>query len=144
MNLRVRKKKNASGSISIHIVDRANRGYKVVESLGSSKDKEEIERLYQKALNRIDELENNLLFTTKRDEKKELLKELLSEYTTQDFIPIGDELIFGRIFDEIGCQNIFSKNTNKNIRKILSSRQFSILPISKSLTTQANSLPLSL
>ena len=118
MNLRVRKKKNASGSISIHIVDRANRGYKVVESLGSSKDKEEIERLYQKALNRIDELENNLLFTTKRDEKKELLKELLSEYTTQDFIPIGDELIFGRIFDEIGCQNIFSKNTNKNIRKI--------------------------
>jgi hypothetical protein len=118
MNLRARKKKNASGSTSIHIIDRSNRGYKVVESLGSSKDKKEIERLYKKALERIDELENNLLFATKRNEKKELLKELLSEYTTQDFIPIGDELIFGRIFDEIGCQNIFSKNINKNIRKI--------------------------
>jgi hypothetical protein len=37
MKLRVRKKKNSSGSISIYIVDRTNRGYKVVESLGSSK-----------------------------------------------------------------------------------------------------------
>ncbi|WP_264299331.1 hypothetical protein [Sulfurimonas sediminis] len=36
MRLRVRKKKNASGSISIHIVDRINRGYKVVESLGEA------------------------------------------------------------------------------------------------------------
>jgi hypothetical protein len=41
MKLRVRKKKNSSGSISIHIVDRTNRGYRVVESLGSSKDAEE-------------------------------------------------------------------------------------------------------
>ena len=37
MRLRVRKKKNPSGSTSIHIIDRTNRGYKVVESLGSSK-----------------------------------------------------------------------------------------------------------
>ena len=50
MSLRVRKKKNKSGSISIVIVDRTNRGYKVVESLGSSKDTEEIEALYQQAL----------------------------------------------------------------------------------------------
>ena len=56
MNLRVRKKKNKSGSISIVIVDRTNRGYKVIKSLGSSKDAEEIEALYQQALKRVDEL----------------------------------------------------------------------------------------
>ncbi len=33
MGLRVRKKKNQSGSISVQIVDRTNRGYKVVETL---------------------------------------------------------------------------------------------------------------
>jgi len=118
MSLRVRKKRNASGSVSIHIVDRTNRGYKLVESLGSSKDEKEIEKLYQKALNRIDELENNLLFVSKSNNKKELLKELLSDLTTQDFIPIGDEIIFGRVFDEIGCKGIISNSSNQSFRKI--------------------------
>jgi len=118
MSLRVRKKKNASGSISIHIIDRTNRGYKLVESLGSSKDEKEIEKLYQKALERIDELENNLLFVSKRNNKKELLKDLLSEVTTQDFIPIGDEIVFGRLFDEIGCKGVISNNSNQSFRKI--------------------------
>ena len=70
MNLRVRKKKNKSGSISVIIVDRKNRGYKVVESLGSSKNEEEIEALYQKALKRIDELEPNLFTIEQKSEKK--------------------------------------------------------------------------
>ena len=117
MRLKVRKKKNRSGSISIHIVDRSNRGYKVVESLGSSKDSDEIKRLYSKALDRIDELENNLLHFSKTNTKKELLKKLLSEYTTQDFIPIGDELIFGRVFDDIGCNRVFENLQMTHIRK---------------------------
>ena len=117
MGLRVRKKKNASGSISIHIVDRTNRGYKVVESLGSSKNPNEIEQLYNQALQRIDEIECNLFYATKTNSKKELLKKLLSEYTTQDFVPIGDELVFGRLFDEIGCSKIF-EDLNIEVRKI--------------------------
>jgi len=118
MGLKVRKKRNKSGSISIHIVDRSNRGYKVVESLGSSKDSDEIKRLYNKALDRIDELENNLFHFSKINSKKELLKKLLSEFTTQDFIPIGDELIFGKIFDAIGCNKVFENLQMTHIRKI--------------------------
>jgi len=118
MRLRVRKKKNSSGSVSIHIVDRNNRGYKVIESLGSSKELNEIEYLYKKALNRIDELENNLFSSFKNNRKKDLLKKLLGEFTTQDFIPIGDELIFGRLFDEIGCNDIFKNIPTAHIRKI--------------------------
>jgi len=38
MSYRVRKKKNSSGSVSIQIIDRKNRGYKVVETIGCSKD----------------------------------------------------------------------------------------------------------
>ena len=115
MRLRVRKKKNKSGSTSILIVDRSDRGYKVVENLGFSKDKQEIEKLYKRALQRIDQLERNLLFISKENNKKESLKELLSNLTTQDFIPIGDELIFGKIFNDIGCKDIFL-NSNAKIR----------------------------
>ena len=117
MSLKVRKKKNSSGSTSIHIVDRTNRGYKVVESLGSSKDEREIESLYNRALERIDELENNLLHISKNNSQKEQLLDILSQITTDNFVPIGDELIFGKLFDDIGCNKIF-ENTNSSLRKI--------------------------
>ena len=115
MNLRVRKKKNESGSVSIVIVDRTNRGYKVVESLGSSKNELEIEALYQKALTRIDELEQNLFHISKENSKQTQIKELLSDITTQDFIPIGDELVFGKLFSQLKCDQVF--DNIKNIRK---------------------------
>ena len=116
MGLRVRKKKNQSGSISVQIVDRTNRGYKVVETLGCSDDEIEIDKLHQKAILRINDLSQNL-FSKSLDETSEklLLKNLLSKLTTQDFIPIGDELIFGKIFNNIGCNNLF--NNVKSIRK---------------------------
>jgi len=117
MRLRIRKKRNVSGSVSIHIIDRTNRGYKVVESLGSSKNEDEIESLYNKALQRIDEIENNLLYTSKINDEQKKLEELFSQITTQDITSEGDELVFGRLFDEIGCREIFEKNSSKKIRK---------------------------
>ena len=38
----VRKKKNKSGSVSVQIIDK-NAGYRVVETIGSAKDEEEID-----------------------------------------------------------------------------------------------------
>ena len=120
MRLRVRKKKNKSGSISIHIVDRANRGYKLVESLGSSKDENEIEVLYQKALKRVDELEKNLFYFSQESETQIKIKKLLSNLTTQNFIPIGDEAIFGTLFNLFQCDKVFEgiKNLRKKDEKI--------------------------
>ncbi len=116
MRLRIRKKKNTSGSVSIHIVDRTDRGYKLVESLGSSKDEHEIEELYNKALQRVDELENNLLYVTKTKDNQKKLKDLFSQITTQDITSQGDELIFGRLFDIIGCNKVFEQSNLKRIR----------------------------
>ena len=109
MSYRVRKKKNKSGSISVQIIDRKNRGYKVVETIGCSKEEKEIEEYYQKALDRIDELEKNLLYISRKDIQKEELKRVFSSITTEDIIPIGDELIYGRLFKELGCNNIFKE-----------------------------------
>ena len=118
MGLRIRKKKNKSGSISIVIVDRSKRGYKVVETIGYSKDKDEIKALYQKALKRIDELEKNLFFISNEDNKKVQLKNLFLQVTNENLIPIGDELIFGKLFEMIGCNNIFDELKNiKNKRQ---------------------------
>jgi hypothetical protein len=38
MYLHIRKKKNKSGSISIQIVDRKNRKYKVIETIGCARN----------------------------------------------------------------------------------------------------------
>lgn len=117
MNLRVRKKKNASGSISIQILDRTNRGYKVVETIGCSSNDEEIEQFYEKALQRINEISQNLFANNiSESNKKILLKELLSNLTTQNFVPIGDELIFGKLFNNIRCNDLFKNLDTKNIR----------------------------
>ena len=72
-------------------------------------DEIEIDKLHQKAILRIIDLSQNL-FSKSLDETSEklLLKKLLSKLTTQDFIPIGDELIFGKIFNNIGCNNLFN------------------------------------
>ena len=108
----VRKKKNASGSVSVQVISKANGKYKVVESIGSSKDNKEIELLYQKAQKRLKELEPNLLDYIEYQQFKKL--------SNKDIRVIGDELIFGKIFKDIGCDDIVIKNSSyKEIFKAL-------------------------
>lgn len=64
MSLRVHKKKNKSGSISIQVVDRSGRGYNVVETVGCSSDENTVEQFYKTTLQRIDKLEHNLFSNT--------------------------------------------------------------------------------
>ena len=49
----VRKKKNRSGSISVQIIDKSYGTYRVLKTIGSSRDDDEIERLYQAAIREI-------------------------------------------------------------------------------------------
>ena len=99
----IRKKKNSSGSISIQIIKKIKGKSKVVESIGCSKDEKEIEELYKIAQDKIKKLEPNLFDIAQKEESK---KEFLSINNNQ-IIPIGDELLFGEIFDKIWCKDIF-------------------------------------
>jgi len=56
----IRKKKNKSGSLCVQIIQKLNGKYKVVKTIGSSKDTKEIERLYQEAQALIPKLFNQL------------------------------------------------------------------------------------
>jgi len=86
----VRKKKNKSGSVSIQIISKSNGKYKVVETIGCSKNEIEIEQLVKKANERVTELKPNLFDFIEYQDKKQKL-------TNKDMRVIGDELIFGKI-----------------------------------------------
>lgn len=104
MSLHIRKKKNSSGSISIQIIDRVNRGYKVIETIACVKNETDLSIYIEVANKRLDEL-NKQLYPSLFDEEKEEELQFL-ELSNKDLIPVGDELIYGKIFKRIGCSKL--------------------------------------
>ena len=114
----VRKKKNSSGSVSIQIIKKRDGRYKVVETIGCSKDINEIELLYKKAQDRIKEIEPTLFDFLEYQEKN------TKKLANKSIRVIGDELIFAKIFKDIGCNNIHFQNsaTQKIFKYLVISR----------------------
>lgn len=105
----VRKIRNRSGSISVQIISKKDSKYKVVESLGSAKEPEEIERLWLKAQIRIRERQfaNQPSFFVDRDELA--IKVFLENLANSRIQVIGPELILGVLFDKVGFNQIPDK-----------------------------------
>lgn len=99
----VRKKKNSSGSVSVQIIQKVNSKSKVVETVGCSKDEDEIEKLFLQGQERVKELEPNLFDVVQRNEQKQQFLSISND----QIVPIGDELFFGKLFDEIWDKDIF-------------------------------------
>lgn len=100
-----RKKKNKSGSISIQIIDKSGGSYKVIKTVGSSKDKQKIEYLWKKAHYIISDLigQGELNLLTETDSK------ILNFLTNNDSLKIrviGPEEVLGRLFDSVGYNKI--------------------------------------
>ena len=109
----VRQKKNSSGSTSIQIISKSGGKYRVVETIGCSSNTFKIEQLLQKAKERLRELEPTLFDFAQYQDKKQKL-------SNKDMRVIGDELIFGKLFHDIGCGDIsFTKIEEKGIFKAL-------------------------
>jgi len=95
----IRKKKNKSGSISIQIIKKINRTNKVLKTIGSSADPKETDRLYQKALYELPRLFGATLFDNVNEPK-------ISDLSNDNIRIIGPELVFGKIFNIIGFNQI--------------------------------------
>lgn len=95
----VRKKKNRSGSISIQIIKKINRTNKVLKTIGSSSDPEEINLLYQRAIYELQRLFGPTLFDDVTNPK-------LSDLSNDSIRVVGPELIFGKIFSKIGFNQV--------------------------------------
>ena len=105
----VRKLRNRSGSTSIQIISKDSGKYRVVETVGTSKDPEEIERLIIEAKNRVNYLPNQLTLFSTLSETDIIIKNFLVNMTNLQIHTVGPELIFGTLFDRIGFNIIKDK-----------------------------------
>ncbi len=98
----IRKKLNKSGVISVQVIDKSSGIYKVIKTIGSSKNASDIERLCMEAKEWI-------LTKTGKQEIDFAQKEnqLLQLFNSIDSLKlIGIDLLLGTIFDEIGFNKI--------------------------------------
>ncbi len=101
----VRKKKNKSGSISIQVIDKTSGKYKVLKTIGRSEDKQTIAMLFLEGQQWIRNYTKQLEFDIYGE--KDQFDKFLSGI--QEITVIGDELLLGKIFDEIGFNQIKDK-----------------------------------
>lgn len=114
----VRKKYNKSGSVSVQIIDKSN-GYKVVKTMGASSDLDAIERLVEKGKTFIqgDKINQLKLFSVSTKEER-AIQNFVENLKNSQIHTIGPELIFGKLFNQIG----FNKIPDKLFRHIVIAR----------------------
>lgn len=98
----VRKKKNKSGVVSIQVIDKGTGKYKVIHTIGSSADYQEIERLFTRGQQWIKEYSGQ--FELDLYNEKQLFSRFVSGI--QQVTVTGTELLLGKIFDQIGFYQI--------------------------------------
>lgn len=98
----VRKNKNRSGSVSVQIILKDKGKYRVFETVGTSKDPDEIEKFVFEARNKIifPSHQRPLFSLLSKDDLA--VKNFLEKISNLQVHTIGPELIFGTLFDRIG------------------------------------------
>ena len=98
----VRKKPNKSGLVSVQVIDKAGGKYKLLKTIGSSKDPSKIDRLVLKGKRFIREQTGSqqIDFT----DYKKIYSEVLSSISSHKLV--GIRYVPGKIFDEIGFNAI--------------------------------------
>lgn len=121
----VRKKTNKSGSTSVQVIDKSSGSYKVVQSIGSSADPQHINQMVRRAQQWI----NHQLGQSELDfyDEKTLYSSFISGI--QRVTVAGTELLLGKIFDQIG----FNQISDDLFRYLVLSRL--CFPVSKLKTT---------
>ena len=97
----VRGKKNKSGTISVQIIDKSSGSYRVIKTVGSSSDPDEIAYLRKKAYTIIPTLIGQTSIDFWSDSTKEFVRNLKRVKTSQVQVE-GPEKVFWKIFDDIG------------------------------------------
>jgi hypothetical protein len=102
----IREKPNKSGVVSVQIIDKRTGKYKVVKTVGSSKDPTQVSSLLEEAKNQLANLtgQGSLNFEIEREQE---LVDLFFNGIKEIRLD-GPELILGKLFDEIGFGKINS------------------------------------
>jgi hypothetical protein len=102
-----RKHTNRSGSISVQLIRKERGRNRVVQTIGTSHDPDEIERLWQQAqrLARYHDPHQGKLFSM-QTETDQVVQGVMETLSNAQVRTIGPELIFGALFDRIGLNQI--------------------------------------
>lgn len=100
----VRKKKNKSGSVSVQVLDTSGLRDRLIKTIGSATNPEDIAKLYQKGQEYLDQLTGQNSLSLEYREDKEFLKNL--SQGLRHIQMVGPELILGKLYDEIGFNQI--------------------------------------
>ena len=116
----VRRKRNKTGSVSVHVISKHTGKYRVVRSFGTGRTEQELARMEEHARQFITEEEGFVgeLFSEADDVR---LEDFLSTIHNTQIQVVGPELIFGRLYDRIG----YGKVSNAMFRHLVVSRLFS-------------------
>ena len=100
----IREKPNKSGLISIQIIDKSTGRYRVVKTVGSSKDPAKIKALLEEARHQMDALQGQTSLNFDVNKEQDLIELFFSGL--QQIELVGPELVLGKLFDEIGFSAI--------------------------------------
>lgn len=105
----IRRCKNRSGSTSIQIISKEKGKYRVVKTLGTAKNPEEIEKLSLKAQIHLQQKQfpNQPALIVYPDEL--MIENFVENLSNSNIHTIGPELILGKLFDKIGFGEIKDK-----------------------------------
>lgn len=121
----VRKKQNKSGVISVQVVDKSSGKYKLIKTIGSSSDKQIVEDLFIRGQDFINHFNGQVFLDFNQSDV------LFSKFISgiKEINVAGSELLLGKIFDEIG----FNQITDELFKKLVIARL--CFPSSKLKTT---------
>jgi transposase len=104
LSMFLRKLKNRSGSVSVQIIQKTRGKYQVIKTIGSSKNEQDLQRLYYAGKQELSRLSaHSALFVSEKDSLVEQVFDLLQNASVRT---VGPEIIFGKIYDYIGFNRI--------------------------------------
>ena len=101
----VRKKKNRSGSVSVQVIDKS-KDYRVVKTIGSSKYPDKISRMFELGKLFIEHQSKQYSLFPQDQQNNAAVLDFARNIQNSQIRTIGPELIFGKIFDQIGFDAI--------------------------------------
>lgn len=121
----VRTKDNKSGVVSVQVIDKSSGSYKVLKTIGSSSDPDQVEQLVKDGEDWIKQQKGQfeLDFTNER----QIIEKFFDNI--EQITVHGTDLLLGKIFDEIG----FNRIPDTLFRKLVIARL--CFPVSKLKTT---------
>lgn len=97
----IRKKRNKSGSVSIQIIDKSN-GYRMIKTMGAAHDPHEVQRLMELGKLFITRQHGQYSLFPENHHERAVIADFVKHLGNASIRTMGPELIFGRLFDEIG------------------------------------------